>query len=170
MFEGFNTPIVMAVAGSGAAGALIDMRTRRVPNPLTLGIAVTGLALAATRWSGLSVTSAVLGLATGVALMMPGYLFGAMGGGDVKLFAATGTLLGPKLTVLAFVYTLIAGGIFAAVVAARRRQLREAMLNAAMLVSTGGATASAIEHPSRDNRFAYAPAIAVGTLVAALGF
>ncbi len=29
--------------------ALIDMQTRRVPNPLTLGIAATGLVLAATR-------------------------------------------------------------------------------------------------------------------------
>lgn len=170
MFEGFNTPIVIAVAGSGAAGAFIDLRTRRVPNPLTLGIALIGLALAATRWSGLGLTSAFLGLLTGVALMMPGYLFGAMGGGDLKLFAATATLLGPKPAVLAFVYTLIAGGIFAAIVATRRRQLREALLSTAILVRTAGATAADIEHPSRNNRFAYAPAIAVGTLVAALGF
>ena len=169
MFEGFNAPLVTAVAGSGIVSAFIDMRTRRVPNPLTLGIAVTGLALAATRWSGLSMTSALLGLATGVALMMPGYLFGAMGGGDLKLFAATGTFLGPQLTLIAFVYTLLAGGVFAILVATRRRRLRETMLNAAVLVQTAGATAAAIEHPSMNNRFAYAPAIAVGTVVAALG-
>ena len=60
MFEGLNVPIVTAVAGCGTVSALIDMRTRRVPNPLTLGIAVTGLALAATRWSGLSVATAAL--------------------------------------------------------------------------------------------------------------
>ena len=85
-------------------------RTRRVPNPLTLGIAVTGLALAATRWSGLSVATAALGLAVGIGLMLPPYVFGAMGGGDVKLFAALGTFLGPWPTVQAFLYTLLAGG------------------------------------------------------------
>jgi prepilin peptidase CpaA len=169
VFESINTPIVMAVAGSGVASALIDMRTRRVPNPLTLGIAVTGLALAATRWSGVTVTGALFGLVLGVALMLPAYVFGAMGGGDLKLFAATGTLLGPKLTLIAFVYTLIAGGLLAVIVALWRRRLRDTLVHAAALVRSGGAHAAEIEHPSMNNRFAYAPAIAVGTLVAALG-
>ena len=169
MFEGVNAPLVMAVAGSGAASALIDMRTRRVPNPLTLGIAAAGLALAATRWSGLSVPSAALGLAVGIGLMLPGYLFGAMGGGDLKLFAALGTLLGPRLTLTAFLYTLIAGGLLAVVVALRRRRLHQTLVNAAVLMQTKGAHAAVIEHPTSNNRFAYAPAIAVGTLAAALG-
>jgi prepilin peptidase CpaA len=170
MFEGLNIPTVMAVAGSGAASALIDMRTRRVPNPLTLGIAVTGLALAATRWSGLTVTGAALGLGVGVALMLPAYVFGAMGGGDLKLFAALGTFLGPRPTVAAFVYTLIVGGVLAVAVSLYRRRLRDTIANTAALVTTGGANAALIEHPTTNNRFAYAPAIALGALVAALGF
>jgi prepilin signal peptidase PulO-like enzyme (type II secretory pathway) len=56
MFESLNVASVTAVAGSGLAGALIDLKTRRVPNPLTLGIAVTGLVFAATRLSGASAT------------------------------------------------------------------------------------------------------------------
>src|SRR5688572_25475019 len=115
MFEGLNVPIVLAVAGGGTAGALIDMRTRRVPNPLTMGIAATGIALAATHSSGLTVASALGGFAIGAALMMPGFLIGATGPGDVKFFAATGTLLGPELTLLAFVYTLVAGGVLAVI-------------------------------------------------------
>jgi prepilin peptidase CpaA len=169
MFEGMDLPVVTAVAGSGAASALIDLRTRRVPNPLTLGIALAGLAFAATPWSGLGVTSAALGLAVGVALMLPAYLFGAMGGGDLKLFAAIGTLLGPKATVVAFLYTLIAGGLLAVVVAVQRKRLRDTVMNTAVLVGTAGANAAAIEHPATNNRFAYAPAIALGTVVAALG-
>jgi hypothetical protein len=42
--------------------------------------------------------------------------------------------------------------------------------NAATLVTSGGANAALIEHPTTNNRFAYAPAIALGALVAALGF
>jgi prepilin peptidase CpaA len=169
LFEEINAPLVALVAGAGTISALVDLRTRRLPNPLTLGIAVTGLALAAARWSGVSVTSALLGLAAGTLLMLPAYVFGAMGGGDVKLFAATGTLLGPQLTLIAFVYTLIAGGLFAVVVALNRRRLSDTFRNAAALVRSGGAAAAAIEHPSVNNRFAYAPAIAVGTVAAALG-
>jgi prepilin peptidase CpaA len=170
MVEELNLPTVMAVAGSGAASALIDMRTRRVPNPLTLGIAITGLALAATRWSGLTVAGAALGLAVGIALMLPAYVFGAMGGGDLKLFAALATFLGPRPTVAAFFYTLIVGGVLAVVVATQRRRLRDSIANTATLVKTGGANAGLIEHPTTNNRFAYAPAIALGALVAALGF
>lgn len=169
MFESLNVPIVTAVAGSGLVSAVVDMRTRRVPNPLTMGIAATGLAFAAMRWSGLTIAAAALGFAVGLGLMLLPYLFGAMGGGDLKLFAALGTFLGPRPIVQAFLYTLLAGGILAVVVAFQRRRLQETMHNAAELVKSGGANAAAIEHPTSNNRFAYAPAIAVGTLVAALG-
>ena len=169
MLESLNVPSVAAVAGSGLMGALIDLRTRRVPNPLTLGIAATGVAFAATRLSGLSVAAAVLGFSVGVGLMLLPYVFGAMGGGDVKLFAALATFLGPWPTVQAFLYTLLAGGILAVVVAYQRQRLRQTMRNTAVLVQTGGANVAEIEHPKSNNRFAYAPAIAIGTLVAALG-
>ena len=169
MFEGLNVPIVTAVAGGGLVSAVVDMRTRRVPNPLTVGIAATGLTFAATRWSDLTVAAAALGFSVGLGLMLLPYLFGAMGGGDLKLFAALGTFLGPRPTLQAFLYTLLAGGILAVVVALQRRRLHETMQNAAELVKSGGANAAAIEHPTCNNRFAYAPAIAVGTLVAALG-
>jgi len=169
MFESLNVPIVTAVAASGLVSAVVDMRTRRVPNPLTMGIAATGLTFAATQLSGLTIAAAALGFAVGLGLMLLPYLFGAMGGGDLKLFAALGTFLGPRPIVQAFLYTLLAGGILAVVVSLQRRRLQETMQNAAELVTSGGANAAAIEHPTSNNRFAYAPAIAVGTLVAALG-
>ena len=170
MLESLNVPIVTAVAGSGLVSAVVDMRTRRVPNPLTMGIAALGLGFAATRLSDLTIVAAALGWGVGLGLMLLPYVFGAMGGGDLKLFAALGTFLGPRPTVQAFLYTLVAGGVLAVVVALQRRRLQETMHNAAALVASGGANAEAIEHPTSNNRFAYAPAIAVGTLVAALGF
>ena len=95
---------------------------------------------------------------------------GATGGGDVKLFAAVGTLLGAKLIGIAFIYTAIAGGALAVVVAIRRSRLRQTLEGTATLVHTGGANVAEIEKTSADNRFAFAPAIALGTLAAALGF
>ena len=54
---------VSAVAGTGASSAVIDYYTRRIPNPLTLGVAVTGLALAASGLSSVTPAQALLGLA-----------------------------------------------------------------------------------------------------------
>jgi len=141
-----------------------------VPNWLTLGIAVAGLTLAATRLSGLSFGSALAGLALGLVVMLPGHVIGATGAGDVKLLAALGTMLGPKAVVLAFVYAAIAGGVLAVLVAMQRRTLDVTVARTAMLVRSRGANVAEIEQTSSDNRFAYAPAIAIGALVAALGF
>lgn len=157
------------VGAAGVAAAAIDLRTRRVPNPLTLGIAVTGLALAASGLGVLHPAQALGGLAVGLALMLPGHLVGATGAGDVKLFAALGTLLGPAGMLWGFVYTAIAGGVLAVVVAWRRRVVAETVTRTATLIRTIGSNAAEIERPSVNNRFAYAPAIALGTLIAALG-
>jgi prepilin peptidase CpaA len=165
-----ETVVVAVVAGCGALGAAIDLRSRRVPNWLTLGIAVAGLTLAATRLSGLSFGSALAGLALGLVVMLPGHVIGATGAGDVKLLAALGTMLGPKEVALAFVYAAIAGGVLAVLVALQRRTLDVTVARTAMLVRSRGANVAEIEKTSSDNRFAYAPAIAIGALVAALGF
>ena len=162
--------VVLAVAGIGGAGALVDLWTRRVPNPLTLGTAAFGVMLAASHQSGLTVQQALFGFGVGFLLMLPGYLVGATGGGDVKLFAAFGTLLGPYATAFAFFYTVIAGGVIAVAVALQRRRLRETVQRTAWLVATRGKNAAEIEDISSNNRFPYAPAIAVGALVAALGW
>jgi prepilin peptidase CpaA len=102
-------------------------------------------------------------------LMMPGYLLGGTGAGDVKLLAAAGAWLGPSATGVAFLYTAIAGGLIAVIVAYRRRRLAHTLEGAGKLVTTRAANVADIEHPTADNRFAYAPAIAAGTVLAALG-
>jgi prepilin peptidase CpaA len=156
------------VLGSGA-GALVDLRTRRVPNLLTFTIAVVGFALAGLQTAGSGVGAALGGLMVGLVLMLPGHLVGATGAGDVKLLAALGTLLGPAGTAVAFVYTLIAGGVLVVVVAAQRGRLGLTVARTAALIRTGGANVAEIERPTADNRFAYAPAIALGACLAALG-
>jgi prepilin peptidase CpaA len=112
---------------------------------------------------------ALAGLAVGFIVMLPGHVAGATGAGDVKLFAALGTLLGPGGALLAFFYTALAGGAIAVGVALHRRLLRDTVTRAAALVATGGANAGEIE-TIQVNRFAYAPAIAIGALAVALGF
>ena len=161
--------VIGTLAAAGIAATAIDLRTRRVPNALTLSLAAAGLAVAASGIGRVSLAGSLAGLAIGVALMLPGHLFGATGAGDVKLFGASGALLGPAAILGAFVYTLIAGGALAIVVALRRGRLQRTLGGAVRLVATGAANAAEIEAATENNRFPYAPAIAVGALVAAFG-
>ncbi|PYR43218.1 MAG: hypothetical protein DMF93_03725 [Acidobacteria bacterium] len=161
--------VIGTLAAAGLAAAAIDLRTRRVPNALTISLAAAGLAVAATGIGRVSLAGSLAGLAIGVALMLPGHLFGATGAGDVKLFGASGALLGPAAIVAAFIYTAIAGGALAIVVALGRGRLRRTLGGTARLVATGAANAAEIEAATENNRFPYAPAIAVGAIVAAIG-
>ena len=158
----------IVVAGSVVA-AVIDLRTKRVPNELTMAMAGAGIVLAAMGGGRIGLTASIAGCVLGAALMLPGHLFGGTGAGDVKLLAASGALLGPSLTLRAFVATVIAGGLLALAVAWRRGRLRQTLDMTGQL-ALGNAASAAIRHPGADNRFAYAPAIALGVIVTVLGF
>jgi prepilin peptidase CpaA len=157
--------LTIVVAGAGTAAA-IDIRTRRVPNSLTMSLAGAGVLLAAAGLGRVGVTAALAGGLVGLVLMLPGHFLGATGAGDVKLLSALGTLLGPASTLWAFLMAMIAGGILAVVVAAYRGRLRLAVSRSAELVITAGGNAADIEDARANNGFAYAPAIAIGAIVA----
>jgi prepilin peptidase CpaA len=159
--------LTLVVAGTGI-GAAIDLRTRRVPNAVTMSLAAIGIAVAAAGFGRIGPGAALLGLLAGLALMLPGHVLGATGAGDVKLLAATGTLLGPAGVLWAFLYTLLAGGAIALLVALCRGRLRKTIDALTWLVFTRGANAHEIEQTGTNNRFAYAPAIAIGAVLAAL--
>jgi len=139
--------VLVTVAAGSTVAAVVDLRTRRVPNALTMAIASVGLVLAASGAGRVGLAAAAAGCLVGLLVLLPGHLLGRTGGGDVKLMGAFGTLLGPAGILAAFLFTAIAGGVLALIVFVHRRRI--------------GIT---------DNRFAYAPAIAVGACLAAIGW
>jgi prepilin peptidase CpaA len=90
-----------------------DLKSRRIPNYLTLGTAVTGLAFNFISGGLHGLTDGFLGMLLGFAFLILPYLWGGMGAGDVKALAALGAWLGPQLTVFLFCYMGIAGGVIA---------------------------------------------------------
>lgn len=101
-----------------------DIRTRRIPNYLTLTIALAGLGFHA-GFQGLSgVLQSVAGLAVGFGLLLIPYLLGGMGAGDVKALAALGAWLGPALILILFFYMALAGGLLSLIVLWRRGLLK----------------------------------------------
>lgn len=163
-----NTLVQAIVIGAAITAAAIDLRTRRVPNVLTMSVALVGLGLAIVGMGRVGIVASAVGCLIGLAMMLPGYLIGATGGGDVKLMAAIGTLLGPAATLRAFVATAVAGGLIAAIVAVRRGRMTTTLAETGAFVMSAGANIGAIRDAQSDNRFAYAPAIAIGVIVASL--
>jgi prepilin peptidase CpaA len=154
---------VVLAAGVTVATA-IDLRTRRIPNALTATMTGIGIALAATGVSGVPVAGAFLGFAIGLALMLPGYALGATGAGDVKLMAAVGAIVGPGLVVVAFLCTAIAGGVLAVAIALQRRRFAATIAGTGRLIGASGR--QQIQAATASSRFAYGPAIAVGSVIA----
>ena len=153
----------------GALAATVgDLRTRRNPHAVTAPLAGVGVGLAAAGVSGISLGASAAGLFVGMLLMMPGHMLGATGAGDVKLMAAIGAIVGPGQVVTAFLFTAIAGGVLAVIVAARRRRLAATFAGTGRLIAAPTDAPKEIRSAAPVSRFAYGPAIAVGSVLAAL--
>jgi prepilin peptidase CpaA len=124
----------MVVVSVALVACVTDLRCRRIPNVLTFGAAAAAFVYGAWSggWSGLG--NAGLGfLIGGVAFIVP-FALGGLGGGDVKLLAAIGAWLGPAGALYAALYTGIAGGVMALVVASATGYLRQALTNISLLL------------------------------------
>jgi prepilin peptidase CpaA len=138
---------------AAAAAVWTDLRTRRVPNAITGGLAAVALALHALQGP----ESIAIALGVMVAVFMLGtvaFSFGWFGGGDVKLLAACCGVASWPGALSLIVFTLIAGGIVCVVEAAMRGRLRALLLSTARTAFTNV--------PSERLVVPYAVAIAMG--------
>ncbi len=106
------------------AAAVIDARHRRLPNWLTLGGLLGGCLYAlvtGTSLLGANSGNALFAAAIASLLLLPAYLAGWMGAGDVKLFAAMGMLGGGKVLLPALVIGSMVTGIMALMLLALRK-------------------------------------------------
>lgn len=110
-------------------GGWTDLRTRRIPNWLSLSGVILGLGLNTffLQGRGLKLSAAGLGLA--LLIYLPLYLIRAMGAGDVKFMAAIGSLIGPENWFDVFLATAILGGIASLCLVAARNRLQLTLNN-----------------------------------------
>lgn len=161
-----DTLLFATVASGAVSAATIDVFTRRIPNALTLGLTVTGMLLAASGASGLSLGASLLGFVAGFVLMLPGHLLGGTGAGDVKLLAAIGAVVGPRMVFTAFLLTAVAGGVLALGFAIARGQLSGTLRRTARLAVNPRDARFEIEARPARSSFPYGPAIAIGSVLA----
>jgi prepilin peptidase CpaA len=163
-----DTVVCAAIVAAAGTAAAIDLRTGRIPNPLTATVAAAGLGLSVLGLTGQSTAGALAGAVIGFTVMLPGFIFGGTGAGDVKLLAALGTWLGPAGVVMAFLYSAIAGGVLAVAHAIRRRRLATTLGRTARLMAAQAGVKHEIDAAAPASRFAYGPALAVGAILAAV--
>jgi prepilin peptidase CpaA len=149
-------------------GALYDVRSRRVPNFVTLPAIVFGLLLHFTFGGWLQLGSAAAaGLICGLVFLIF-HLAGGMGAGDVKLITAAGCIAGLSHIGTLLILTSLAGGVMAIALALYRRRFKETILNMCALAAHH-TTAGLAPHPefnvgnSKTLRLPYALAIAAGS-------
>jgi len=106
-----------------------DVRYRRIPNLFVLATLLSGLTLNAFfgGWAGLGASVAGCALALGLMLLL--HVLGAMGAGDVKLFAAIGSVLGVHLVLPTFLVVALTGGVLAAYSMLRAGAVRTTLVN-----------------------------------------
>jgi len=171
-----STPLFAVTAVIAIAAAATDLYSRRIPNFLFVLGCVLGFTLNVWNdaWPGLQFCAG--GFALGFAIMLPGYLLRFVGGGDLKLAAAVGTLLGPQMVFLALVIATLFAGALAVVQGLHAWLSGQASLPFArygamlrFLLTTGRLTYyRPAEGEVAAMRMPFAPAMAVGSVLAPL--
>src|ERR1051325_10371445 len=137
-----NPPVAILLVLLVLTAALFDIRSRRIPNWLTLSGIILGFALNALLaypfpMDGLK--HAGLGMLFAFAVYFVLYLIHAMGAGDVKLMAAVGAILAsPFGWFKLFIVTALIGGLFAVVLLLAKGRVRKTFWNVAYLVNELG--------------------------------
>ena len=127
--------------------AVADWRTYRIPNWLTMGGALLGLALSGFA-PEIGVLNALGGIGLGLVLLLPLWALRVLGAGDVKLMAMVGAFVGVPQILGALVFSLIAGGVAAAGFALSRRKGLQMLRNVQVTVVASVFTLAAGHAPS----------------------
>lgn len=130
-----------------------DIRHHRISNRLVMTTLLLGCSFHLITSGLTNIVFLVAGIGTGFFTLVPFYLLGGMGAGDVKLFSAIGAFLGPQSTLFAVALTLMAGALIALIVYFFHRQ----RINSDIRNSETNLAIKPISFP-------YAPAIALGTV------
>ena len=106
-----------------------DLRSRRIPNWLTVSGLLIGVAANTVLggWSGLK--TSLLGAAIGLALLLPFVLLRSLGAGDWKLAGALGAFAGPGLLVNLLLGSVFVAGVMALVLIIYKGRIRQTLRN-----------------------------------------
>jgi prepilin peptidase CpaA len=150
----------------GIAACIDDLRRRRISNWIPGSAFAGGLVLQSAQHGWRGAGAALLGTLAGASVFLIFYLLGGMGGGDVKLMAGFGALLGAKRLFEAALWTAGCGGVMALAVISTGL-IGEFCRRGKPVGTKAGASSS--ETGRRADSIPYAPAIAAGVWLSLVG-
>lgn len=150
-------PILLAVACYG------EIKAHRIPNWLTLPAIALGLGAWGIESGFAGLSDSFLGLAVGGGVFLPFCLMGVVGGGDMKLMAAVGAIVGWPLVLRVLTATCVSGGILAIGIMAWNGVLFTALSDAFRVLVGMPRRGNGLRNPPM---VPYGIAIAAGTLIA----
>lgn len=162
------TVMMLAVLGVMlTVSVYLELSKGRIPNWVCLCGVVAGLLLGYLP-GGISLKSSIVGMLIGFGFLFLFYIFGGVGGGDVKLMWAAGSLLGSDLIQPALFFTALTGAIMALLALIWSRNFREGFDRTMrrFLLRRKQEPAVAQVLPLPPVTVPYGVAIAVGCLVA----
>lgn len=114
--------------------ALLDWRSRRIPNWLTVPGLLSGVVVHALigGWNGTLFALAGAGLA--LVLLLPLVMLRALGAGDWKLMGAVGAFMGPVMFLFVLLGSIFASGVMAIIQVLRVGRVTETLRNMVTLV------------------------------------
>jgi prepilin peptidase CpaA len=145
----------------GVAAIVDDVSRRKIANWIPFSAFAAGLILQTVQGGWRGAGAALAGTAAGAGVFLIFYVLGGMGGGDVKLMAGFGAVLGVKRLLEAALWTAGCGGLMAAlvIVAGYVRQIWRSRSSAQVEASSGGSDSRL---KLKTESIPYAPAIAAG--------
>ena len=93
--------------------AVTDVWKFKVYNILTVPVLISGLLFQSVFGGLAGLTQGLMGVLFGLFALIPFYVMGGMGAGDVKLMAAVGAWLGMPLTFHIFIASSLTAGVYA---------------------------------------------------------
>jgi prepilin peptidase CpaA len=116
------------------SAALLDWRSRRIPNWLTVPGILFGITLHAVLHGWHGALFSLEGTVLALTLLLPLVLLRALGAGDWKLMGAVAAFLGPVLFLFVLLGSILASGIMAMVQVYRVGRVMETLRNMWTLV------------------------------------
>jgi prepilin peptidase CpaA len=147
-----------------ALAAGTDLRTGRIPNVLTYSAVVAGLCLGLTPEAQPALSARVVGLITAFLPAAALFAAGSVGGGDVKLLAAMGAVVGYPLILDVLFYTILVGAAISLGIIIWKGRSSEAVRGFGRLIASLPAKGVPKVVPLTDLRVPFGPAVLAGTV------
>ena len=148
-------------------GMFMDLRYRRLPNWLTLPTIVVGIVIKVWGHGLNGALDAIGGVLFAFVFLLP-FVYGGLGGGDLKFLAAIGALKGFQFVLWSALYGAVLGGLVSAVILISQRRFTHELWRCFLFLRNLGTPKD--ERPDlrpekkKESLFPYGVVIVLGTI------